>query len=301
MNKEDLKNIIIKNLEDKTEEIKRVFHGRGNYYKNFSHLTVDSLDDTLFTVFFEELEDEYEIIGLLKELSQEFKFRNLIIQRKYRKDNFYDSIIGEIPNGFLAIENGLKYKIDFKNRNIGLFFDIKNAREYIKNSSKDKRVLNLFSYTCAFSVAAISGGAKSVINIDMNRNSLNIGRENHHINGLDTKDVKFFSYDILKSFGKIKKISPYDIVIIDPPSFQKGSFIATKDYEKIVKRLDDITISGSMILACINDPFIESFYIKELFEKYLKNFSFKESIKQSDDFLINNIERGLKTLVFIKA
>ena len=49
---EDLKNIIEKNLEKKTNEVKRVFHGRGNFYDNFSYLTVDSFDNTLFATFF---------------------------------------------------------------------------------------------------------------------------------------------------------------------------------------------------------------------------------------------------------
>ena len=57
---EDLKNIIEKNLEKKTNEVKRVFHGRGNFYDNFSYLTVDSFDNTLFATFFEESFDEIE-------------------------------------------------------------------------------------------------------------------------------------------------------------------------------------------------------------------------------------------------
>ena len=118
---------------------------------------------------------------------------------------------------------------------------MKNTREYLKNISKDKTILNLFSYTCAFSVVSVSGEASKVINIDMGKNSLSIGRENHHLNNLDTKNVKFLAHNILKSFGKIKSLSPFDIIIIDPPSFQKGSFVATKDYEKIIKRVGDFT------------------------------------------------------------
>ena len=300
MNLDDLELIVKSNLKNKTSEAKRVFHGRGNFYENFSYLTVDSFDNVLFTTFYEENELEKNIIELLENIAKSFSFDNFIIQRKYKDSDLYELIFGEIPESFYVIENSLKYKINFKNRNLGLFFDIKNAREYIKSISKDKTVLNLFSYTCAFSVVSIAGGAKSVINIDMSSSSLNIGRENHHINSLDTKKVKFFSYDILKSFGKIKKLSPYDIIIIDPPSFQKGSFVLSKDYEKIIKRVDEYTNSGAIILACLNDPFVESEFIKELFNKYLINFKYINRIPQNKEFVINDEEKSLKSLVFIK-
>ena len=68
------------------------------------------------------------------------------------------------------------------NQNNGYFPDMKNGREYITKISKDKIVLNLFSYTCAFSIAALKGEARSVSNIDMSKSALTTGRENHHLN-----------------------------------------------------------------------------------------------------------------------
>ena len=61
-------------------------------------------------------------------------------------------------------------------------------------------------------------------------------------------------YDILKSWSRIKKRSPYDIIIIDPPSFQKGSFAATKDYEKIIKNLMILANENCVVLSCLNAP-----------------------------------------------
>lgn len=82
---------------------------------------------------------------------------------------------------------------------------MKIGREYISSICNDKNVLNLFSYTCAFSVVAINAKAKQVVNVDMAKGALTTGRENHHINNLDTKKVKFMPYDILKSWNRIKK------------------------------------------------------------------------------------------------
>ena len=300
MNLQNLEENISINLKDKTDEIKRVFHGRGIFYDNFSFLTVDSLDNTLFATFYEENSEELEIIKILKNLTLSNNFQNLIVQRKYKNSDFFESIYGEIPENFYAIENGLKYKIDFRNRNIGLFFDMKNTREYIKNISKNKSILNLFSYTCAFSVTSIFGGASKVVNIDMGKNSLSIGRQNHHINGLETKNVKFLPHNILKSFGRIKSESPFDIIIIDPPSFQKGSFVATNDYVKIVKRLDSFSNKGSLIVACLNDPFLTSSYLKEIFKEFAPDFKFIKRIENPKEFVSNSDENGLKVLIFEK-
>ena len=300
MNLQNLEENISINLKDKTDEIKRVFHGRGNFYDNFSFLTVDNLDNTLFATFYEENSEELEIIKILKNLTLSNNFQNLIVQRKYKNSDFFESIYGEIPENFYAIENGLKYKIDFRNRNIGLFFDMKNTREYIKNISKNKSILNLFSYTCAFSVTSIFGGASKVVNIDMGKNSLSIGRQNHHINGLETKNVKFLPHNILKSFGRIKSESPFDIIIIDPPSFQKGSFVATNDYVKIVKRLDSFSNKGSLIVACLNDPFLTSSYLKEIFKEFAPDFKFIKRIENPKEFVSNSDENGLKVLIFEK-
>lgn len=265
---ENLKKLIQNNLENKTFEIKRVFHGRGNFYKDFNYLTVDSLNEILFATFFEESSDENEIIKALKDIANAYNYKTFIVQKKYKKDELNEAIIGEIPPFYIVVENGLKYKINFFNKNIGIFLDMKIGREYISSICKDKNVLNLFSYTCAFSVVAINEKAKQVVNVDMAKGALTTGRENHHLNNLDTKKVKFMPYDILKSWNRIKKEGTYDIIIIDPPSFQKGSFAATKDYEKIIKKLPELASENCIVLSCLNAPELDSDFIKQKFEEF---------------------------------
>ena len=251
INIEKLKEIILENLENKSVDLKRVFHGRGNFYEGFHYLIVDSINDILMATFFEEVDvnTQKEIIKILDEVYATKGFKTLIIQRRYDKNNLYEIVRGKISENVVAYENGLKYALNFSNQNIGIFPDMKNGRSFIKEISKDKKVLNLFSYTCAFSVCAISGGALKVVNVDMAKNVLTTGRTNHHLNNLDTKKVKFLPYDILKSWNRIKKEGPYEIIIIDPPSLQKGSFEASKDYEKIVRRLNELAASKCTILS----------------------------------------------------
>ncbi|MPL68598.1 Ribosomal RNA large subunit methyltransferase K/L [bioreactor metagenome] len=297
---ENLKKLIQNNLENKTFEIKRVFHGRGNFYEDFNYLTVDSLNEILFATFFEESSDENEIIKALKDIANAYNYKTFIVQKKYKKDELNEAIIGEIPPFYIVVENGLKYKINFFNKNIGIFLDMKIGREYISSICKDKNVLNLFSYTCAFSVVAINAKAKQVVNVDMAKGALTTGRENHHLNNLDTKKVKFMPYDILKSWNRIKKEGPYDIIIIDPPSFQKGSFAATKDYEKIIKKLPELASENCIVLSCLNAPELDSDFIKEKFEEFAPTFKFEKRLENLKEFITNNEEKSLKNLIFKK-
>ncbi|MCT7560649.1 class I SAM-dependent methyltransferase [Aliarcobacter butzleri] len=297
---ENLKKLIQNNLENKTFEIKRVFHGRGNFYEDFNYLTVDSLNEILFATFFEESSDENEIIKALKEIANAYNYKTFIVQKKYKKDELNEAIIGEIPPFYIVVENGLKYKINFFNKNIGIFLDMKIGREYISSICKDKNVLNLFSYTCAFCVVAINAKAKQVVNVDMAKGALTTGRENHHLNNLDTKKVKFMPYDILKSWNRIKKEGPYDIIIIDPPSFQKGSFAATKDYEKIIKKLPDLASENCIVLSCLNAPELDSDFIKQKFEEFAPTFKFEKRLENLKEFITNNEEKSLKNLIFKK-
>ena len=302
INIEKLKEIILSNLENKNTELKRVFHGRGNFYDDFNYLVVDSINDILLATFFEEIDQkiEKELIKILDEVYATKSFKTLIVQRRYKKDNLYDVVRGKIPQDTIAIENTLKYKINFINQNIGIFPDMKKGREFIQDICKDKNVLNLFSYTCAFSVVAINAGASKVVNVDMSKTALTKGRENHHLNNLDTKKVKFLPYNILKSWSRIKKEGPYDIIIIDPPSFQKGSFAATKDYEKIIKRLDELAQNKCIVLSCLNAPELDSEFIKNIFNQQASSFKFVKKLYNQKEFVTDNEEKSLKNLVFEK-
>lgn len=303
MNISELENLLKENLKEKTKEFKRVFHGRGNLYDGYSFLTIDSIDKILFATFFEEIgkEVEEELLKLLDSIYKEYSFECLVLQRRYLHGGENEILKGNLPREAVAWENGLKYQLNFSNKNIGYFADMKNGREFITSICAGKNVLNLFSYTCAFSVAAINAGAKQVVNVDMAKNALNTGRENHRINSLDSKNVKFLPFNILKSWSKIRKFASYDIIIIDPPSFQKGSFAASKDYRKIIKKLDELAAENCIVLSCLNAPELDSSFIRELFQDEASSFRFIRKIDNLSTFPTNEEERSLKNLVFQKA
>lgn len=100
INLEKLEEIILKNLENKTEEAKRVFHGRGNFYKDFNYLSVDSLGKILFATFHDLIEEEKEksIIELLNKIAVLKDFDIFIVQRKYKKEGLFEAIKGKYHN-----------------------------------------------------------------------------------------------------------------------------------------------------------------------------------------------------------
>ena len=275
-----------KNLD---EEFRRVYHGRGGEGE-YKSITIDSIDNILFVQFFDEIKEE--IIKYLKEYIK--TSRHNILLSKHRPSNTLKAIIGEIPKDVVAIENGLKFKLNFYNQNIGYFGDTKNARMYVESIAKDKKVLNLFSYTCGFSLYAKRAKASKTINMDMSKSAISIGMKNHSINGFDMKNILFWPHNILKSFSKIKKNAPYDIIIIDPPTYQTN-FIAKNDYLKIIQRLDTFSHQNTTIIACLNSPDYDEEFLKNLVENN-SSFKFKEKIANPDEYK----NGSLKTLVFNK-
>ena len=239
MTLEDLQQLLITNATEKTEEYTRLFHGRGHFYDAYKFLTVDSVDQVLYAAFFAPDDEEEAIVSMLQTFykTQE-KWQALVVQRRFQKGSPTEVVAGELPIESFAFENGLKYKLNFhSNQNIGFFPDMEIGRSFVRDNAKSKNVLNLFSYTCPFSVAAIAGGARAVVNVDMAKGALSTGRDNHRFNDLDIRGCRFMPYNILKSWSRIKKAGPYDLIIIDPPSFQRGSFAATSDDVKIIRQL----------------------------------------------------------------
>jgi len=298
---EELKIILEHNSQNLGEEFKRVFHGRGGLYKNFEFLTIDSIDTILNIAFYSQIEQsiEDEFISMIKKFIENTRHETIVLQRRYIPKTTADIVQGDLQNEIYALENGLKIKLDLiSNQNNGYFPDMKNGRKFIQSIAKDKKVLNLFSYTCAFSLSAISAGAKSVVNIDMSKGALTKGRTNQHLNNLDTYNVSFFPYNILKSFSRIKKFSPYDIIIIDPPSFQKGSFEVTKDYNKIIKKLSLIASTKCTVLACLNSPQLTQEFIIDIFKQKAAEFTFIKRLENVDEFKSLDENRSLKNLIF---
>jgi len=297
----EIQNHLIDNSKDLTNEFKRLFHGRGGLYEGWRHLTVDSIDDILSVALYFEMEKELEneLLNMLKAFLLTSGHTTLVLQRRYLKGSPSEVLVGELADDLYVVENGIKIKLNLlSNRNSGYFPDMKYGREFVKENSKDKKVLNLFSYTCAFSLAAKFGEAYSIVNVDMSKGALSTGKANHSLNNIDPRGISFLPYNILKSFSSLKKKGPYDLIIIDPPTFQRGSFEATKDYEKIIKKLPQLASEDCTLLSCLNSPDLESDFIINLMKEWAPSFKFVKRLENVPEFSSKDENRSLKNLVF---
>lgn len=293
-------------LAELPDEARRLFHGRGRCWPGLEQLTVDWLDGQLLVSLFKEPEPAFlaELHTLLLELTEQACWRSsgaraLLLQHRSRESSPLELLWGELEPDPKVCEHGLRYQLDLgRNQNHGLFLDMRLGRQWVQNQASGKRVLNLFAYTCGFSVAALAGGAEQVVNLDMARAALGRGRDNHRLNGHDLSQVTFLGHELFKSWGKVRKLGPYELIIIDPPSFQKGSFALTKDYHKILRRLPELLTDTGQVLACVNDPDVPSQFLIDSMAEHAPQLTFIERLDNPPEFTDIDPEAGLKALVF---
>ncbi|MBL4815786.1 class I SAM-dependent methyltransferase [Shewanella sp.] len=285
------------------EEVNRLFHGRGGLYPGAEHICLDWYPPVLLLTSFKPLEPDAldKSVELIKQRWQALKGNealNLVYQYRSGGRTQTDLIEGSVPDKHAVLENGAQYHVHLlKGQNHGLFLDMKNGRQWVREHAQGKKVLNLFSYTCAFSVAALQGGCDSVVNIDMSKGALSIGKQNHLLNGF-TAGARFFGHDIFKSWGKLTKLGPYEMIIADPPSNQKGSFVATKDYSRLLKRLPELLTEDGEVLLCLNAPELTIDFLMQQVEEFSPSLEFVEQLANPSIFADISKDKALKVLKY---
>ncbi|OUS13862.1 hypothetical protein A9Q89_01600 [Gammaproteobacteria bacterium 53_120_T64] len=281
-------------------DARRLFHGRGHCHPGLEFISVDWFCPVLLISLYKAPPAEW-LAQLRREITQ---FENhpdieqVILQHRYLSGAPSESLKGNLQGDYYAVERGLKFHLNFRaNQNVGFFLDMAHCRDVLREHVKGKSVLNLFAYTCAFSVVAAEAGAAKVVNVDMAKGALNTGRANHQVNNIDTRAVSFLGHDIFKSWGKIRKYGPYDMVIIDPPSFQAGSFNVRKDYQKIVRKLPGLLNPQAQVMACLNSPDLGFAFLRELFAD-VNGLVEKQLLATPASFPEIDADKGLKTLLF---
>lgn len=281
-------------------EMQRLFHGRGHTFAGLDFITIEWYPPALFVCLFRQVEQSW-LDNLIEQLwlHRPELAQALVVQQRQGANTVCEVAKGELAQPHVVSEQGIKFTVQLQqSQNVGIFADMINGRGWVKANSDNKNVLNLFAYTCVFSIAALQGGARQVINVDMNKSVMTTGRKNHLLNDVDMSKVKFFTHNIFNSWGKIKRYGEYDLIIIDPPSFQKGSFVLTKDYQKLIKRLPDLAAEHADVLLCLNSPEVPSQFIFDLVSEHCPALEFVERIASHKDFPEVNIEKSLKVLRF---
>lgn len=284
---------------DANNQCLRLFHGRGHAYPSLEHVNIDWLAPIILITLYKEVQNDWlaELAVELKKAIPEAK--SIQVQHRWQKMARFELLIGEALNSTVAIESELKYQIELgKAQNTGLFLDMKNGRDWVRANAEDKNVLNLFAYTCGFSIAAQAGGAKQVVNVDLSKASLAKGRENHRLNKQPTDNIVFQGVDIFKSYSRLKKYGPYQLLIADPPSFQKGSVNVQRDYGKIIRRIPQLVVPNGQVLLCLNSPNLDENFLFETVKQECPDCHFEQMIKPPKVFKEAHQGKGLKVLLF---
>ncbi|WP_164848360.1 class I SAM-dependent methyltransferase [Halobacteriovorax sp. HLS] len=273
----------------------RLYHGRGGTYEELNFFNIDFYSSAVFITLFKDLPFD-SILGKLRSIfGQNF---SVILQRRYLKPVQVEQYGTEISSPFLCEEMGLKFYVNLlENQNPGLFLDMKEGKKWLRDNSREKSILNLFSYTCSVSVFALAGGASKVLNIDQKKSFLNIGRENHRQNNFNSR-AEFRNWDVKKSMNQIAKQGPFDIIFCDPPTNQAKSFFYKNDYSKIIEKSSKVLSVGGYFVACLNTPFETSEYLQKLFLADSNEWEYVKTLFSSDDFREIDKENGVKIVIY---
>lgn len=288
-------------LSDEPAQSRRWFHGRGHCYPGLEFVCVDLFDPVLAVTLFNEPPPAWEAMfcAALQEMLPGGRLQGVLLQRRYRQGAPAEWVWGRGPASVYARRGELRFHLQLGQRqNTGFFLDMEPGRRWLEERAQGKKVLNLFAYTCAFSVVALAAGASGVVNVDMSRGALSQGRDNHRLNHLPKEKSRFLAENILKSWGRIKRPGPYDLLVVDPPSYQPGSFVAQKDYARVIRRIPELLVPGGEILACLNAPELDEAFLRTLFAQECPNCEFVERLPASEDFPDIDPNRQLKLMVF---
>jgi 23S rRNA (cytosine1962-C5)-methyltransferase len=288
-------------------EAQRLFHGRGGLHAGCEQWALDAFPPVFLLTSFAPA-SEAELAAVQAALTARWQdlapdqALSWVYQCRQEGGQVETRLMaGSVPEPHVVSEQCLRYLVHvLRGQNHGLFLDMAEGRRWVGAQMAARpgaKVLNLFAYTCAFSVAALRGGARQVLNMDMSAGALAIGKRNHQLNGL-AEGASFMAHDIFNSWGKITRGGPYELVILDPPSYQKGSFVASKDYARLMRRLPDLLAPGGQALLCLNTPKLGMAFLQEQMQALAPDLVFRQRLANPAAFADVSDERALKVLVY---
>ncbi|HDR7792256.1 TPA: class I SAM-dependent rRNA methyltransferase [Bacillus luti] len=279
----------------------RVLNGEGD---GLGGLIIDYYDGYYVVSWYSEgiYTFREEIIAALQKVAS---FKGIYEKKRFdtkgkyiEGDDFVAGERGEFP--LIVKENGVNFAVYLNDgAMVGVFLDQRNVRKQIRDKyAKGRTVLNMFSYTGAFSVFAALGGASKTTSVDLANRSLSKTIEQFSVNEVDYEAQDIIVEDVFLYFKyAAKKKMKFDMVVLDPPSFarsKKYTFSAAKDYKNLLKETIAITENNGIIVASTNcsafdmkkfKGFIDTAF-KEMNGKYkiLEEHSLPEDFRTIDQF-----------------
>lgn len=176
------------------------------------------------------------------------------------------------------------------NRDSSLYLDTRNLRKWIIENLEGKSVFNTFAYTGSFGVAALKGGASRVVQVDLNREFLNVAKESYMLNGFPIQKGDFIARDFFEQVGNMKRTNNrFDCVFIDPPFFSttaKGKVDQVNDSARLINKIRPLINDGGYLVAINNALFVSGSEYMQTLESLCKDgyLKIKEIIPVPEDF-----------------
>ena len=292
----------------------RVFNGEGD---GIGGLTIDFFNGFYMVSWYSEgiytfRQDIYEALNEAVNTRGIYEKLRFDTNGQYvNQDDYVSGEKGDFP--LIVQENGMNFAVDLNDGAMtGIFLDQRNVRKALRDHYSDnKTVLNTFSYTGAFSVAASLGGAAGTTSVDLAKRSLPKTIEQFAVNGIDyeSQDIKVmnvFDYFNYAARNDLK----FDVVVLDPPSFartKKMTFSTSKDYPKLLQDALKITNDGGLIIASTNNASFNmkkfKTFIDKAFTASKKRYEILEQHQLPEDFAVphNFPEFNYLKVVFIRV
>ncbi|WP_019142104.1 class I SAM-dependent rRNA methyltransferase [Noviherbaspirillum massiliense] len=146
----------------------------------------------------------------------------------------------------LVTENGVRYAVDIRTgHKTGFYVDQRDNRRLVMDHANGRDVLNCFCYTGGFSLAALKGGAKSVISIDSSGEALAVAQRNMALNGFDDAKAQWWDADVFKTLRSLREQGQsFDLIVLDPPKFASSP----AHVERAARAYKDINLLGLQLL-----------------------------------------------------
>lgn len=286
-------------LDLEQQEPRRVFHGRGHMFEGLEHINLDWYPPVLLLTGYDPVANIETLVSDIQGADKLGQVKSIIHQQRSSRGAPATTMWGEEIRYTVVEENGVKFEVQpGVNQNAGLFLDMRPLRDWLQKYSEGKNVLNLFSYTCSLSVAALQGKARQVVSLDMSKPSIEWGKRNHELNGHDLRHVRSMPHNLFKSWGRLQQYGRFDTIIIDPPTRQRGSFDAEKDYGAILKKLHKLVLPGADVIASLNSPYLGTDFLPNLMQKHQSKFRLLNEFPVSPEFVDKYPERALKLYHF---
>jgi 23S rRNA (cytosine1962-C5)-methyltransferase len=169
-------------------------------------------------------------------------------------------VVGERPDTRIR-EHGVWYAVDLMmNRDASLYLDTRNLRKWLIENMKDKTLLNTFAYTGSLGVAALAGGARRVVQQDLNRQFLNLAKTSCTLNGFPIAKQDFIPEDFFTLVGQLKRTNQlFDCVLIDPPFFSKtskGKVDQVNESARLINKVRPLINDGGTLIAINNALYV---------------------------------------------